>query len=514
MRGRLVRAGLATSGTLGLILTGLYGPLGVGSARERTDTATNADARLTAPAVHVDAIGGECPRGTTRARIAPGLEACRPTSPMSRTGCTHGEPLEAIHVAPDAHGTGTRTDPMGSLEEAIRASRGGPIVLTSVGRYTAPRAAIEGRVIGPCRGEATIVGAVELAGGARVEHARIEGSVRVSGNVGLLDVRVRVDDAAPAITLTGGDASLTFERLHIRSRSGDALSLADGASVRGAVLDAHGGGAALRAHGVGTSATLDHAQLSVAGGTLDAIALDAGATLEITRSTIEAGARSALRTTTAYVTAEDVIVSGPSDMLVILTAGSRAGLRDVALLSASRWAVDVDASTLSARGFVVSAHAGSSRESDGGAIHAHGGAQVSLEEGIVTSVHGRGVVVSGNGTSVRAEHLDIDRTRTARCATSFLGCDGPPGGHALAVTDGARLEVSGSRVTGSDGCALFVEGAFSRVTLATSELRDNRVAMCGDGASGDWLSLAHDVELEANESILARPRLASRPSRV
>ncbi len=508
MRARLVRAGLATSGTLGLILTGLYGPLGVGSARERTRT-TNSGARLETPAVHVDAIGGACPSGTATAHIGPGLEACRPTAPSPRSECTHGDLLDAIHVAPGAHGSGSPSDPMGSIEEALRASRGRPVVLTSSGPYDAPRSAVEGRVIGPCGAEVTIVGSLELTGGARVEHVRIEGAVHVSGEVLLSDVRVRAEGELPAIALSGADAALTFARLRVRSRSGAALSLSDGAHVRGDVLDARGGDVTLRARGTGTEATFDHAELSASRSTVDAIALDDGATLTVTHSTIEAGSRAAVAATGARLAAEDVIVTGQADALVLLAAGSQASLRNVALLSASTWAIDASASTLVARGFVVSSQIGSTRGADGGAVRAHDGAQASLEEGLVTAVHGRAVVVSGSGTSVRAEHLEITRTRTTRCATSFLGCDGPPGGHALAVTDGARLEVSGSRMIGSDGCGLFVEGARSRVSLSTSELRDNRVAMCGDGASGDWLSLAHDVELAANESLLARPRLAS-----
>ena len=140
------------------------------------------------------------------------------------------------------------------------------------------------------------------------------------------------------------------------------------------------------------------------------------------------------------------------------------------------------------------------------AILAHEGSQVVLEDAVIHAAHSHALLVSGRGTYLRGERLELFDTRAAACATTTLGCAGAPRGHGIAVTEGARVEVHGSHVAASEGCALFVDGPFSRVALDSSLVRDNRVALCGDGASGDWMSLARDVRLEDNESVIARPR--------
>lgn len=529
MKTRRVRAGIATSGTLGLILTGLYGPLGIGSARDDAGETRPHDSLAVARHADVDARGGTCPEGSFPSALAHGLDVCLPVSTASPSACSETEPMDAIHVAPGGDGDGTRERPVGSIEAALRAHPDATIVLAA-GGHRAPSRPLVGRtILGRCGGTARILGSLVVTEGTTLDHVAVEGTLRAHGAATLRhvrltssagaalevlgDARVEASDlvahGAPGVRLSGEGASLSFTRLRARSSTGEALLVERGAQLRGDVIDARGATLSLLARGESTLVALEHAQLRVGRLGRETVRLEDHADVRVSHSLLEAGSQRAVSVDDARLAAEGVIVMGPSETLLALANDARATLEEVGLVSPIAWAIDVDHSTLEARGFVVSAHLGMPNDVASGAVHAHAGAQVSLDDGLVTSARGQGVLARGEHTSVRARSVSIVRTRAARCATSSVGCDGPPGGHAMAVTDGARLDLRASWVTGSDGCGLVVRGDRSRVTLEASELRDNRVALCGDGASGEWLTLSGDVALEANESLLARPRVAS-----
>jgi hypothetical protein len=505
VRARRSRAAVAISGSLGLFALGLAGPLGVGSARDGSGAAAPRRVVPIAPHASVDPTLGACPIGSSALGVlelgAPSdLRVCHLEGTRTST-CAEEDEAE-LRVALGGRGNGTRAHPFGSLDAALAAAPAGATIVLAPGAHAAPQRAIEHvHVRGACEGGARLVGSLRIGEGGSLSSLEIEGTISMEGHGTLTDLAVQGE---PALRLEGARAHGSLERVVLRADA-DAIVASLGARLDGDVLRVEGGGQTIRAEGAGTLVRLTHLEVG-AGPRARSLLVSDRARVVVRASVLAAGREDAVAVEHAELELEQTALVGPSRRLLDLRAGTHARLSQVALHDAREQALLASDAVVEIHGLVVRSHRGASEATSEAAVLAENGAQVVLEDGVVHGARGHAVLATGRGTWLRGERLELLHTHAAACATTIAGCSGAPRGHAIASTGGARVELSGSQIGESDGCGLFVDGPSSRAAIDSSLLRDNRVALCGDGASGDWLALARDVRLEDNESVLARPR--------
>jgi hypothetical protein len=456
-----------------------------------------------APQASVDPTLGACPSGSIALGV---LELCAPSDlrvcrlePMAARTCA--EPGDhTLYVAPNGRGNGARAHLFGSLDAALAAAPAGATIVLASGDHAAPSAVVASvHVRGACEGGTRVVGPVRVGEGGSLASIEIQGTISIEGRRTLSDLAVRGE-----LRLEGSHAHGSLERVVIRSET-DAILASLGARLEAGLLRVEGGGRTIRADGPGT--TLDLTRLEVErGARARSLHVSDRARAVVRASVLAGGSESAISVEHAELELEQTALVGPSPTLLDLGVGAHARLSHVALHDAREHAIVATDAVLEAHGLVVRAHRGTGEASQEAAVLARDGAQVVLEDGVVHGARAHAVLATGRRTWLRGERLELLETHAAACATTVAGCSGAPRGHAIAITEGARVELAGSRVAGSAGCALFVDGPFSRAAVGSSLLHDNRVAFCGDGASGDWIALAHDVHLEDNESTIARPR--------
>jgi hypothetical protein len=506
MRARRSRAAVAISGSLGLFALGLAGPLGVGSARDGSGDSAPRRVVPIAPHASVDPTLGACPTGSSalgvlELGVPTDLRVCR-VEPVASACEAQGASARALHVAVGGRGNGTRAHPLGSLDAALAIATEGATIVLGPGTHAAPEAVIERvRVRGGCGVETRLVGSLRVGQGGSLAFLEVEGTISIEGRGSLHDLSVRGE---PALRLAGPEAQGSLERVVVRAR-GEAIVADAGARLDADLVRVEGGAQTIRAEGPGTTLGLTHLEIEP-GSRVRALFVGDRAHVSVRASVLAGGDEGAIAVEHAELELEQTALVGPSRTLLDLRAGTHARLSHVALHEAREQALVATDAVVEIHGLSVRAHRGANQTEGEAAVLAQSGAQVVLEDGVVHGARGHAVLATGRGTWLRAERIELVRTRAAACATTAAGCSGAPRGHAIAVTAGARLELSGARVAQSDGCALLVDGPSSRAAIESSLLRENRVALCGDGASGDWLTLARDVRMEDNESVLARPR--------
>ncbi len=506
---RWKRARYAAVGTVGLLFAGIGGPLAVGSARDGARDAGRLEHGSERPVVTrgraaVPALG-PCPDGTRKSGGPGGFSVCAPSLAPRFATCDAAEaPAGALHVAIGGTGDGSLAAPLGSLDEALARAAEGAVIVLGPGDFAAPSRPLVGASLqGSCADRTRIAGPLRLEGRASVERLALDGA---------LEVRAAAEAFVHDVVVHGGGvavsqrAHLRLARVSVRGTAPSGLAVSGGATLDAEVISIAGAELALRVSGPGTSARIALLHTSDADAPMRAaLRVEDGAEVSLARSQIAGGAEARIVIAGATLRASDLVVTGDDGAGLVASAGARVSMARVAFVGAGARALDVSASRLELEDFSLADHRGSSSGTSDAAVRASDGAQVRLRSGSIVRPRARGVLTTGEGTSVSIHEVAIVSTHASRCATASLGCAAPPAGDGIAVLDGAVARVSASSIEGSRGCGILVGGRSSRAELESSRITTSRIALCGDAASRGWLRLGADVVEDQNESVIARP---------
>ncbi len=489
-----------------------------------------------------------CPPGEAR---FPGERSC---APIGRACDAERDP-SALHVRSGDDAAGG----FASLAEALDAAQPGDVIELGAGSHVAPARidrAVEIRgacarethlvVLGPTSalevaGEVSlsnldVVGALVVDSGARLSvrgasvrseegsaitlrpgselvgsRTVVRGETAISAEGGAeLQLDAASLEGGTALRVRGSGAHASIERVALTASGPAALSLSDGARLEGDRVVVRGRSVeGIRAEGAGTELTLrwvfvppdDGPRLVAlrvlddARASIDAARLEAGGDARVV---IESGAT--LRLSDSFVSSDGRAGEG-----VRAEGGAHVLLERVDVRSSTGRAIRVESAYLVARGLQLGFPSPGRALPSEAALEARGGAQVEIWGARVDRPITRGLVATGDGTSLTIHDVSVRSAQRSECATAFPGCDGTPGGDALAVLDGAALRADHVRVEGSRGCGIVVAGAWTTLDLVDAQILDNRVGLCADGAEPGALRIGTRVFERGNESSFARP---------